>query len=98
MILNWLIAFLLLLVFGVRISFHEAVILVTKMNGINNIRSIKKAGELNSGKLDAIGGVFGVFSAWLGLVLAEAMVSVSHAFWRCIFIVSSSFSVPLNPP
>ena len=67
-----------------KIFCHEAVNLAAKINGLNAALSIKKSGELNSEKLDSMGGVFSICFGGLGLVFAEAMVCILHDCLRSI--------------
>ena len=66
--LDELLAFSLLLDMEDKIFCHEAVILTAKINGFNAAFSIKKSGELNSGKLDSTGGLFSICFGGLGLI------------------------------
>ena len=77
-------AFSLLLNLEDKISCHEAVNLAAKINGFNAALSIKKSGELNSEKLDSMGGVLSICFGGLGLVFAGAMVCILHDFLRSI--------------
>ena len=77
-------AFSLLINLEDRIFCHEAVNLVAKINGFNAALRIKKSGELNSEKLDSMGGVFSICFGGMGLVFAEAMVCILHDFLRSI--------------
>ena len=77
-------AFSLLLNLEDKIFCHEAVNLAAKINGFNASLSIKKSGELNSEKLDSMGGVFSICFGGLGLIFAEAMVCILHDFLRSI--------------
>ena len=77
-------AFSLLLNLEDKIFCHEAVNLAAKINGLNAALSIKKSGELNSKKLDSIGGVFSICFGGMGLVFAEAMACILHDFLRNI--------------
>ena len=93
-----LLSFSLLLVLEDKIFCHEVVNLAVNISGFNTALSIKKSGELNSGKLDSMGKAFSVCFGDLGLIFVEVMACAWHDFLRSICRVSSSFSVPLKPP
>ena len=77
-------AFSLLLNLENKILCHEAVNLAAKINGLNAALSIKKSGELNSEKLDSMGGVLSICFGGLGLVFAEEKVCILHDCLRSI--------------
>ena len=76
--------FSLLLNLEDKIFCHEVVNLAAKINGFHAVLRIKKSGELNSEKLDSMGGVFSICFGGLRLVFAEVMVCILHDCLRTI--------------